>query len=193
MIDIVAGDWRSHVVKGIAALAFGVAALLWPGITLLVLVLLFGAYALVDGAITLGAAITDDPEARGHRGWLILRGTLGVLAAVVTFAWPGITALALLLVIAAWAIAIGVVEIVAAVRLREELRHEWALVLLGLLSIAAGIALVASPAAGALAITWLIGWFALVRGVLHVGHAWDRHRAEAADHIAHPPMHGAPA
>jgi uncharacterized membrane protein HdeD (DUF308 family) len=193
MIDIVAGDWRSHVVKGTAALAFGVAALLWPGITLLVLVMLFGAYALVDGAITIGAAITDDPAARGQRGWLVVRGTLGVVAAVVTFAWPGITALAMLLVIAAWAIAIGVIEIVSAVRLRDEIRHEWALVLLGLLSVAAGIALVASPASGALAITWLIGWFVLVRGVLHIAHAWDRHRAEDADRVTHPPMHGAPA
>ncbi|MCU1354199.1 MAG: hypothetical protein JWM05_3408 [Acidimicrobiales bacterium] len=192
MIDMVAGDWRSHAVRGLAAALFGILTLAWPGVTLLVLVLLFGAFALIDGAIAIGAAFTGDTEAEGSRWWLLGRGVIGVMAAIVTLGWPGITALALLWVVAAWAVVIGVSEIVMAVRLRDEIRHEWLVALLGVISIAAGVALAVSPAAGALAITWLIGWLAIVRGGVHLVYAWERRRATGRGEVTQP-MHGAPA
>lgn len=102
----------------------------------------------------------------------------GIAAGLVTFLWPGITALTLLFVIAAWAIVNGIVEISAAYRLRKEIHHEWLLVVMGLLSIAAGVMLAITPGAGALVITWVIGWFATLVGVSRLMLAWRLHRLE---------------
>jgi uncharacterized membrane protein HdeD (DUF308 family) len=163
-------DWRGVAVRGIAAVAFGVLTLLWPGLTLTALVILFGAYALVDGVGHLMAAFAGH-RSGGDRTVLILEGVLGVAAGVVTLVWPGITALALLFVIAAWAIVTGVVRIAAAVRLRG-VAHDWLLGVSGALSIVFGIVLAVAPVAGALAITWLIGFYALAFGFLLIGAAW---------------------
>ena len=123
-------DWRWIAVRAVAAFIFGLLALLLPGITLGALVILFGAFALVDGVFTLVAAFT-----RGRGGWntvaWLLAGALGVGVGIVTFFWPGITALALLYVIAAWALVTGAFEIAAAISLRREINHEWLLVLSG--------------------------------------------------------------
>jgi uncharacterized membrane protein HdeD (DUF308 family) len=164
-------DWRSAGVRGVAALAFGVLTLLWPGLTLTVLVILFGAYALVDGVTHLIAAFAGH-RSGGDRTVLVLEGLLGVAAGLVTLVWPGITALALLFVIAAWAIVTGVLRIAAAVRLRGVAAHDWLLGVSGALSVVFGIVLAAAPVAGALAITWLIGFYALVFGFLLLGVAW---------------------
>jgi uncharacterized membrane protein HdeD (DUF308 family) len=134
----------------------------------------------VDGVLTLAAVVTQAPEARGRRGILVLQGVLGVAAGIVTFVWPGITALALLFVIAAWAIVGGVLQIVAAIQLRAVLRNEWLLVLGGVASVVFGVLLVITPGAGALVITWLIGWYAVFFGVLLLALAWRLHRVQSS-------------
>jgi uncharacterized membrane protein HdeD (DUF308 family) len=168
MLEIFTRYWWVVALRGAVAVLFGVMALVWPGITLVALVIIFGAYALVDGVFTLIAALgrrDNVAAAGGSRGWLVAQGVAGILLGGLTFVWPGITALALLWVIAAWAVLTGVLEIAAAVRLRRELRHEWLLVLSGALSVLFGIVLVVWPAAGALTLVVLIGVAALVFGV----------------------------
>jgi uncharacterized membrane protein HdeD (DUF308 family) len=166
MIVEIIGTWRSLAIRGVAAIVFGVVALAWPRITLTVLVLLFGAYALVDGVSILVTLIADRDAPLAHRGTLLAEGVLGVVAGIVTFVWPSITALALLFVIAAWAIVTGAVEVAIAIKLRREIRNEWLLVLAGAFSLLFGVALLVRPGDGAIAITWLIGWYAILNGVL---------------------------
>ena len=160
--------WWAVVLRGVAAVLFGLMALIWPGITVIVLVALFGAYALVDGIIGLGTAVFGGRQ-RGRRGWLVVEGIAGVLAGIFTFAWPGVTALVLLWLIAAWAVVTGVLEIVAAVRLRREIQGEWLLALSGVISVLFGILLAVWPAAGALSVVFVIGIYAIVFGVALVG------------------------
>jgi uncharacterized membrane protein HdeD (DUF308 family) len=159
-------NWWALALRGVAAILFGILAFAWPGITLFVLVLFFGAYMLVDGIFAIVAAVRAAGEE--DRWWLLLiEGILGVLAGLVAFFWPGLTALALLYFIAAWAIVTGIMEIVAAIRLRQEIEGEWALGLSGLLSVIFGILLVVLPApAGLLSLVWLIGAYAVATGVL---------------------------
>jgi uncharacterized membrane protein HdeD (DUF308 family) len=164
-------DWRSVGLRGIAAVAFGVLTLVWPGLTITALLLLFGAYALVDGFAHLVAAYRRN-QPRETRGVLIVEGLAGVILGVVALVWPGITALALLYVIAAWAIITGAVRIMAALQLRREIPNEWFLVLGGAFSVIFGIILVVAPVAGALAITWLIGFYALLFGMMLLALAW---------------------
>ena len=144
----------------------GLLAFIWPGITLFVLVIFWGAYMFVDGIFAIVAAV----RAAGQeaRWWLLLvEGILGVLVGIVTFIWPGLTALALLYLVAAWAIVTGILEIVGAIRLRREIEGEWALILAGVLSVIFGVLLAVIPApAGLLSLTWLIGVYAIVFGVI---------------------------
>jgi uncharacterized membrane protein HdeD (DUF308 family) len=158
--------WWAVVLRGVAAVLFGLLALIWPDITVFVLVVLFGAYALVDGVLALVAAATG--ENRGRRGWLIFAGVVGVLAGIVTFLWPEVTTLALLYVIAAWALVTGVLEIMAAIRLRREIHGEWLYIISGACSVLFGILLAVWPATGALALVILIGSFSIVFGVVLV-------------------------
>jgi len=180
MLETLSRYWWAVVLRGVAAVLFGVMALIWPGITLFVLVALFGAYALVDGVITLATAFGGNRERAGSRGWLIAQGIAGIIIGILTFAWPGVTALALLWLIAAWAIVTGVLEIVSAVRLRRELRHEWLLALSGALSVLFGILLAVWPAAGALAVVTLIGIYAIVLGaaLVALGVRMRRHQGD---------------
>jgi uncharacterized membrane protein HdeD (DUF308 family) len=166
VLPVLARNWWALVLRGLAAILFGILAFAWPGITLFVLVLFFGAYMLVDGIFAIVAAVRAAGEE--DRWWLLLiQGTLGVLAGLVAIFWPGLTALALLYFIAAWAIVTGIMEIVAAVRLRQEIEGEWALGLSGLLSVIFGVLLVVLPApAGLLSLVWLVGAYAVATGVL---------------------------
>jgi uncharacterized membrane protein HdeD (DUF308 family) len=174
MIRSYVGSARWLTLRGIAALLFGLATLVWPGVTLWALVLLWGAYAFVDGVAALSAAIGD--RFLRHRGWLALTGIAGIAAGVVTVVWPSMTALALLMVIAFWAYTVGVMQVATAIRMRRTLRHEWVLVLLGVLAIIFATTLVITPGSGAIAITWAIGWYALVAGVLLLDLAYDVHK-----------------
>jgi uncharacterized membrane protein HdeD (DUF308 family) len=166
MVIVLARNWWALALRGLCGVLFGIAAFAWPGITLGALVLLYGAYALVDGVFNVAAAVIGRPSG-GMPWWaLLLQGLLGIAVGILTFLWPGITALALLLLIAAWATVTGVFEIVAAIRLRKEIRGEWLLALSGILSVLFGLALVINPLAGALAVVWLIGAYAFASGVL---------------------------
>jgi uncharacterized membrane protein HdeD (DUF308 family) len=149
----------------VAAVAFGVLAFVWPGITLLTLVFLFGAYALVNGILSLVAAFKA-PKGTANKGSSIFLGLLSIAAGLFTFLIPGITALGLVILIAAWAIANGVTEIVAAIKLRKVITNEWLLVLAGVASIVFGILLLLQPGVGALALIWWIGAWAIFMGVL---------------------------
>ncbi len=145
------------------AILFGIAALLWPGLTLVVLVTLFGAYAIVDGIAAIASVATH--RERG-RWWVVLaEGVLGIGAGVVALLVPGITAVALVLLIGAWAILTGAMEVATAIRLRREMEDEWLLGLAGILSFVFGVALVIFPGAGALALVALIGVYSIVFGI----------------------------
>ncbi|WP_084958945.1 HdeD family acid-resistance protein [Thermoactinospora rubra] len=161
-MELLARNWWMLLIRGIAAIIFGILAIVWPGITLLALVWLFGAYAVVDGVFAIGAAFRHSSRSKV---WLLVTGVLSVLAGIIALVWPGITALVLLYVIAFWAVFTGVTEIVAGIRLRKEIENEWMLIVGGALSVILGILLVAMPASGALALVVLIGAFALVYGV----------------------------
>jgi len=165
MLETLARYWWVVAVRGVAAVLFGLLAIIWPEITVTVLVLLFGAYALVDGVLALFTALFGGRSAEGRRLWLALEGVAGVLIGVLTFLWPGITTLVLLWLIAAWVLVTGVIEIVAAVRLRREIEGEWLLALSGVLSVVFGILLVIWPTAGAVTVVWLIGIYAMVFGI----------------------------
>jgi uncharacterized membrane protein HdeD (DUF308 family) len=165
MIEAVTRNWWLLALRGVLAIIFGVLAFIWPGITLIVLVLMFGAYALVDGIFTIILAFSDQ---KGKQRWwvMLIEGLVGVAAGIITFLWPGISAIALLFVIAAWAIVTGVLEIVAAIRLRREIEGEWLLAISGIASIIFGVLMVIWPGAGALAVIWLIASYAIIFGVL---------------------------
>jgi uncharacterized membrane protein HdeD (DUF308 family) len=159
--------WWLVLLRGIAALAFGIMALAWPKLTLFVLVAFWGAYALMDGVIALVAGVRTRDG--GKPMWaMILVGLLGIGAGVLTFLWPGMTALALLMFIAAWAVAMGVFQIAAAIRLRKEIENEWFLGLSGLLSVIFGVLMFLNPGAGALTVVWLIAVFSIAFGILLV-------------------------
>jgi uncharacterized membrane protein HdeD (DUF308 family) len=162
-----AKNWWALVIRGFAAIVLGVITFGWPAITLASLVLLFGAYALVDGVMAFVGAVR---AAKTHESWgaSLIEGVVGIVAAAVTVAWPGITALALVFVIASWAILTGVVELVAAVRLRKHIRGEWLLALGGIASVAFGVLIFMAPLAGALVIAIWVGAYALVFGVLMI-------------------------
>jgi uncharacterized membrane protein HdeD (DUF308 family) len=172
LLSRLAENWWVLLLRGVAAIAFGLIAFFWPGITLLSLTYLWGAYALADGVLSLWAAITGQGSDTSSRGWLALSGVVSILAAALAFLWPGITALVLLLFIAGWAVAIGVLEIYGAIQLRKVVENEWWLILSGLLSIAFGVVMFAWPGTGALALIWTIAWYAIFFGCLLVGLAF---------------------
>ncbi|MFN3651265.1 MAG: HdeD family acid-resistance protein [Armatimonadota bacterium] len=164
MREQLARNWWVVALRGVLAILFALLAFAWPGITLLTLVWLWGAYALADGIFTILAAIRSAERQRPW-GMLLLAGIVGILAGIIAFVWPGITALALIYLIAAWAIVTGILGIAAAVRLREEIEGEWVLALGGVLSIGLGILIALMPRAGLLAWVWLLAAYALIFGI----------------------------
>lgn len=170
-MELLARNWWALALRGVAAILFGLAAFFWPGLTLMVLVILFGAYALVDGIFALAASVRAMQQQ--NRWWpLLLLGIAGVAAGIVTFFYPGITAIALLFIIAAWAIVTGIFTVIAAIELRRHISGEWLLGLSGIASILFGILLIVQPGAGALALVWLIGIYAVIFGFLELGLAF---------------------
>ena len=164
MLETLKGGWWLLVLRGVCAILFGVLAFVWPGITVYSLVLLFGAYALINGLFTASMCLRAPSGAQG-KGTLIYLGLLGIAAGVLTFFYPGITALTLLVLIAWWAIVTGIMEIAVAIKLRKEMTNEWFLILSGALSVAFGILLIARPGAGALSVVWIIGAYAVIFGI----------------------------
>jgi uncharacterized membrane protein HdeD (DUF308 family) len=172
MVELISREWWVFLVRGIAAIAFGVMALVWPGPTLWALVVLIGAYLLVDGASMLIALIRGDALARRHSWAVGIMGVLGIVAGIVTLAWPDITALTLLYLVAFWAIATGVFQMIAAIALRREIDGEFWMGLGGLLSLVFGAYLIIFPGAGLLSLVWLVGLWAVVYGISSLGLAF---------------------
>ena len=162
---VLAERWWTLVLRGVAGVIFGILTFIWPGVSLFALVLLFGAYAIVNGVMDLVLAARK-PAGEQRWGSLVFEGIASIVAGVLTLILPGITALALLVVIAAWAIVTGIAQVIAAVRLRKQIRGEWLLALAGVLSIAFGVLLVLFPGAGALAVVLWFGAYAIVLGAL---------------------------
>jgi len=163
MKHILITNWDLVLLRGIMAILFGIATLILPGVVLIALVILFGAYVMVNGIVTTIAAIKDRKLESDWWLWLLV-GLVSIATGVVTFVWPNITAISLFYVIVAWAIVNGVMEIILAIEFRKVVEGEWLLVLAGLLSIAFGIVCVFQPVAGALSILWLIGAYAILYG-----------------------------
>lgn len=170
LVHALAKNWWLLLLRGIAAIIFGLLAFAWPGLTLLTLILLYAAYALVDGVLAIIAAITGG--ASGSRWWLAIVGLLGIAVGLVTFLTPGLTALVLLFFIAGWAIATGVLQIIGAITLRKEIDNEWLLILGGIISVLFGVSMMFAPGAGALALVWVIGAYSVVMGVIFVALAF---------------------
>jgi len=166
-IDL-ARNWWALALRGAAALLFGLIALIWPPSAVAALVLLFGAYAFADGIFNLIAAVRAPREGK-RWGSLAFEGVVSLLAGVLTFFWPAITAFALVMLVASWSLITGIAEIVAAIRLRKHIEHEWLLGLSGVLSVAFGVLLFLLPAAGAIALAIWIGAYAVAFGVLLIG------------------------
>ena len=188
-VDSLSRNWWAVSLRGLAGILFGIITFIAPGISLAAPVLLFGAYAFADGVLAIVTAI----RRRGNDRWgmLLLEGLVGVAAGVLTLLWPGITALALLYVIAAWALVTGAFEIAAAIRLRKVITGEWILALSGILSMALGVLLIVAPGPGALAVVIWIGAYAFVFGALLFalglrlkGLGSPRHRGQAAPGVA---------
>ncbi len=174
--DLLTRKWWVLALRGVAAVIFGCLAFTWPGMTLLALVYLFGAYAIVNGVLALSTGLTV-PAGFPRFGSVAFGGFVSLVAGLIAFVMPGITALMALVIIAAWAIVTGVSEIVSAIRLRREISNEWFLVLAGLASLAFGILLLLRPGAGIVALVWWIGAFAIIFGVLFIILAFRlRHR-----------------
>ena len=178
-----ANHWWALVLRGVAAVIFGVLALLYPPGAIAALVVLFGAYALVDGIFNIVAAVRT-PRGGQRWGWLLFEGIVSVIAGLVTLFWPGPTALALILLIGSWSIVTGIAEIAAAIRLRKQIQGEWLLALSGVLSVAFGALIFVAPAAGAVAIAIWIGAYAIVFGALLIGlgvrlRSWASHQPVA--------------
>lgn len=157
--------WWLLALRGVAAILFGILAFIWPQLTLEVLVIFFGVYVLIDGVSNIITGFSH--RETNDRWWvMLLEGLVGILAGILTFVYPGVSAIILLYFIAAWAILTGILEIVAAIRLREEITGEWALALGGIASIIFGILLILFPGTGALAVVWIIGSYAILFGAL---------------------------
>ncbi len=175
---LLADRWWALALRGVAAIVFGILTFVAPQASFFALVLLFGAYAIVNGAILLALALRR-PSGEPRWGSLAFEGILSILAGAVTLGWPRIGALALVFIVASWAVVTGIAQIVAAVRLRKRIRGEWLLALSGALSVAFGVLLFAAPAAGAVALALWIGAYALMFGALLLAlgirlRAWGR-------------------
>jgi uncharacterized membrane protein HdeD (DUF308 family) len=160
---MISGNWWALLLRGVAAVFFGLSALIWPGLTLAVLVIIYGAYAVVDGAFAVVAGLRSPA---GTRRWTFLaEGTLGILAGLLALVWPDITAVVLLYIISFWAILGGLLRIMTAILLRREVEKVWAMVASGALLVLLGVILGALPGVGLLSLAWLIGVFALGVGL----------------------------
>ncbi len=160
MFENLISKWWVVALRGLLGIVFGVVALVYPGVTMLSLALVFGAYAIVDGLFAIGSAV-------GHGGreavWYVLEGLIGIAVGVATFFYPTITAQALVYMVGLWAILTGIFEVIAGFELPFE--KDWLLAVAGALSILFGVLMFVNPLSGGIAIVWLIGIYALVFGI----------------------------
>lgn len=162
-------NWWLMLLRGIVAIILGLIVLFDPGIALLAIIYVFGAYALIDGILSVIVAIAER-RYLPRWGWLVVEGVAGIILGIIAFAWPGETALILLYIVAIWAVVTGVMEIAAAFTVGS-----WLLGLTGVLSIVFGIILFVHPGVGLLSILWLLGVYAIVFGIVLIVHAFQLH------------------
>jgi uncharacterized membrane protein HdeD (DUF308 family) len=168
MVDRLVSHWWLFLIRGLLALAFGIALLAFPLAGLFVIAILFGAYAFVDGVLALVAA-TRMRHAGGSWGWLLLEGVVGIVAGICAALWPGLAVLTLAVLLGAWAIVTGVLAIASAFTARLHVPGEWLWLLSGIVSVIFGIAIFWSPAFGLFALVWMVSFYAIVAGVLLIG------------------------
>ena len=158
-------NWWMLALRGLIAVLLGIAAFVWPGLALAVLVGLFGAFALIHGIFSVLLAVGERHQSR--RWWfLLVQGLVGTVVGIITFAWPVITVIAVLYLVAVWSLVTGLLELISALWLRSLLKDEWPLLLVGAISLVLGLILLFRPAASALAVLWLFGAYAIMFGVL---------------------------
>jgi len=186
---VLIGNWWSFVLRGLVGVLFGLLALFSPGMALATLVYAFGFYAIADGVFNIIAAFRRNSATTASQPWwgLLLSGVAGIIAGFTALFYPGITAIALLYVIAAWAVVTGILEIAAAIRLRRQMQGEWLLALTGLLSMVFGVFIAIFPGLGALAVLAWIGVFATLYGMLLIAlglrlRGWTRRAVDQLDH-----------
>jgi len=168
MLDLLGRNWWVLAIRGVIAIAFGILAFVQPGITLAVLVTLVAAYFVLDGVSLLATYVRGDPAAR-QAGWSVaIIGILGIVVGIAAFVWPNITALWLLAVVAVWAIVTGILQVIAAIRLRREIEGELLLAIAGVISVAFGAYLLINPSDGLLSLVWLVGFWAIAFGVINL-------------------------
>lgn len=167
LLNLLGKNWWVLLLRGICGILFGVLAFVWPGMTLLSLVLLYGIFVGAEGFLEILAAIRGGTV--GSRWWLAFAGVIALMASAATFFAPAITSIVLLYIIAAWAVAHGIFEVIGAIQLRKLIDNEWLLILSGLLSVAFGLFVFARPAAGAISLIWAIGAYAIAAGILCIG------------------------
>jgi len=165
MSQALADYWWIVLLRGLAAVAFAVAAFFWPGLTLLTLVLVWGAYAFIDGVLAIWAALSGRSAGLSSRWWLMLIGLAGIVAGVFAFGWPGVLAVGLLYAVAAWAIFTGLMHVIGGVRMRNEIKGEWLLILVGVVLAAFGVFMIARPVVGGLTVIWTLGALELLAGL----------------------------
>ena len=182
MVHVLARNWRALLIRGIAAVIFGILAFAWPGATLFVICILFGAYAFVDGVFAIVAAVR---AAQAHERWwpFVIEGIVGLAIAAVTFYDISITFLALYFTVAVWAFVTGIIEIAAGIQLRKSIANEFLLILAGLASIVFGIFMFWHPIAATIAIVWIIATYAIVFGIIMIALAF-RLRGHSSGGIA---------
>lgn len=163
-----ARSWWALVLRGVAALLFAALALLWPGLTFGILLVLFASFAILDGSLAIVAALKAASEKRRWAA-LALEGAVGVVVGLLVFAWPGVSAVTLAYLIAFWAIVTGIFELAVAMRMRRLIKGEWAMALGGFASLVFGFVVAAQPGTGALAFVWILGAYAALFGVLLIG------------------------
>jgi uncharacterized membrane protein HdeD (DUF308 family) len=164
MVGVLARNWWALLIRGIAAVVFGVLAFAWPGATIVAIIILFGAYAFVDGVFAIVAAIR---AGQSHERWwpFLLEGIVGIVIAAIVYFEPHVAAFALYLTVAIWAFLTGILELAAAVQLRKHIANEIWLILGGIFSLLFGILLLWQPLTGAIAIVWVIGAYAIMFGI----------------------------
>jgi uncharacterized membrane protein HdeD (DUF308 family) len=170
MVRALAKNWWMLLLRGIAAILFGALALGWPGLTLLTFIKIYGVFALLDGVFAIIAAVAGGAPA--PRWWLAVVGMAGIATGLLMFTMPGISALVLLYYIACWAIVTGIFQIIGAINLRKEIDNEWFLILGGIVSVLFGVGVIMAPGAGALALLWVIGIYAVILGAILVALAF---------------------
>ena len=183
MLEYIQRNWWLFAVRGVLAILIGVLAFVRPEATLVALIALFGAYALLDGIFTFASSFLL--SGTRYFWWLLLEGILGIAVGVLTFVYPGAMAASLLLLLAAWLIVTGVIEIVAAIELRKQIDNEWLYLLGGLCSIGAGVLTLYRPNQSALAWLWVIGTYAILFGVMMLALGFKLRKLGTAATLTH--------